>query len=294
MANGRRYTRKRRSSSARNGRSIKYRRPTARNQKRQIQSNQRQIVSLKRHLDLTKQRCRWQCGFTEIQITAYPMIIPLTSGPSTATVAQTNTGVNVGWNLTMTDRPQDTPFLRNKAVVNTQWVDLSITGGDEPSPLYFTAFLVQLQEDTATQVYAETNGMTALTQNADYCCPQQSAAPALESGYGAYLNSDRFKILKRMEFCTLGPTIGWPGGPPGVSQNTQGLGSAVRRQQFKINYGNTTFKSTGEGAQLQTMPYSEIDPKHKRFLILFSDNSSLDLQFPNVAMSSLITGYSAE
>lgn len=221
------------------------------------------------------------------------MIIPLTSGPSTANVAQTNTGVNVGWSLTMTDRPQDTPFLRNKAVVNTQWVDLSITGGNEPSPLYFTAFLVQLQEDTATQVYQETNNMTALTQNADYCAPQQAAAPALESGYGPYLNSDRFKILKRMEFSTMGATIGWPGGPPGGNVGP-GLGAALRRTQFKINYGNTTFKSTGEGAQLQTMPYAEIDPKHKRFLILFSDNSSLDLQFPNVAMSSLITGYSAE
>ena len=274
-------------------RSIKYRRPTARNQKQQIKSNQRQIVSVKRQLSLTKQRCRWQCGFTEIPVTAFPMVIPLTSGPSTSNVATTNTGQPVGWTTTMTDRPQDTPFLRNKAVINTQWVDLSITGGNEPSPLYFTAFLVQLQEDTATQTYVETSKMQTLVKDTDYCCPN-NVGSTLNSGYGAYMNSARYKILKRMEFCTLGPTIGWPGGPPGTGGTDSGLGAAVRRHQFKINYGNTTLKSAGSGAQLQTMPYDEIDPKHKRFLVLFSDNSLLDSQFPNVAVSSLITGYSAE
>ena len=292
MVNGRRYTRKRRSSATSNLRRIKYRRPTARNQRRQIKSNQRQLMAVKRHLSLTKQRVRWQCGFTEIAVTAYPMIIPLTSGPSTASVASTNTGQPVGWSTTMTDRPQDTTFLRNSCVVNTQWIDLAITGGNEPSPLYFTAFLVQLQDDTAQQVYTETNKMTALTKNADYCCPN-TVGTNLDSGYGAYLNSARFKILKRMEFSTLGPTIGWPGGPPGGNVGS-GLGAALRRHQFKVNYGNTTFKSTGEAASLQNLPYDEIDPKHKRFLVLFSDNSTLDNEFPNVAMSSLITGYAAE
>ena len=91
----------------------------------------------------------------------------------------------------------------------------------------------------------------------------------------------------------MGATIGWPGGPPGGDTGA-GLGAALKRHQFKINYGNTTLKSAGSGAQLQTMPYDEIDPKHKRFLVLFSDNSQLDNEFPNVAVSSLITGYSAE
>ena len=291
----RRYSAKRRSSARRNTRRIKYRRPSARNQRRQILTNQRQIVSLRKHVNLTKQRNRWGLGFTEIQVTAYPMIIPLTNGPSTSSVALTNTGQPVGWYSTMSDRPQDTPFLRNKCVINTQWLDMSITGGNEATPLYLTAFLVQLQEDTATQVYAETGSMSTLTRDSDYCCPNVTSGSAAgqDSGYGAYLNPDRFKILKRMEFSTSAPTIGWPGGPPGGNTGS-GLGAALKRHQFKVNYGNTTIKSTGDGAQLQTIPYAEIDPKHKRFIIIFSDNSALDGEFPNVALSGLVTGYSCE
>ena len=176
------------------------------------------------------------------------MVIPLTSGPSTVSPALTNTGMPIGWSTTMTDQPQNDETARNKAVVNTQWVDLSITGGNEPNSLYFTAFLVQLHEDTAQQVYDETSSMTTLTRNTDYCCPNVIGGPG-DSGYGAYMNSARYKILHRMEFCTLGPTIGWPGGPPGGNMGG-GLGAAVRRTQFKINYGNTVFKSAGSGDSL--------------------------------------------
>lgn len=272
-------------------RRIKHRRPSARNQRRQIKSNQSQLVAIKRQLNLNKQRLRWRCGFTEIPVTAYPMIIPLTSGPATTGPALTSTGVAVTWDVTMTAHPQDINTLRSKVVVNSQWIDLSITGGSEPSPLYFTAFVVQLQDDTASQVYTETTNMTTLVKDVDYCCPINNVGA--DSGYGAYMNNARFKILDRMEFSTMGATIGWPGGPPGGNTGS-GLGAALKRRQFKLNYGNTVLKSTGDGATSQSLPYAEIDPKHKRFIVLFSDNSNLDGQYPNVAFSSLITGYAAE
>lgn len=220
------------------------------------------------------------------------MIIPLTSGPSTISPATTNTVPvkSCVWDTTMTSAPQYSNVLRSKVVVNTQWVDLSITGGTEPSPLYMTAFVVQLQEGTATQVYAETSGMTSLTRDVDFCTPLNGV---VDSGYGPYLNNSRFKIIKRLEFSTLGATIGWPGGPPGGNTGS-GLGAFLKRTQFKLNYGNTVLKSTGDAATSSSMQYAEVPAKHKRFIVIFSDNSLVDSQFPNVAMSSLITGYAAE
>lgn len=284
----RRYRRNQR-TSVKNRRRIVRSKPTARNQRRQILSNQNQITAISRHLSLAKERIRWHCGFAEKQITAYPYVIPLTSGPSSQNPALTSSGTPVPWNVTMTAKTQNDETLRNKAVANTQWVDLSVTGGSEPAALYVTAFLVQLQEETASQVYFETSNMATLTRGTDFATPTVTGGTS-DTGYGPYMNTDRFKILKRMEFCTLGPTIGWPGGPPGGNMGG-GLGAAVRRMQFKINYGNTTFKSTGQHASLQSLPYAECDPKHKRFIVIFSDNNLNNQKYPNVAMSSLITGY---
>ena len=193
----------------------------------------------------------------------------------------------------MTPEPQAINTLRSKVVVNQQFLDLSITGGTEPSPLYLTAFLVQLQPKCALQTYQDTSNMTTLAKDSDYCCPD-TVVPGVASGYGAYLNASRFKIIKRMEFCTMGPTIGWPGGPPGVSQDTQGLGAALKRSQHKLSYGQTVLKSTGSQADSQDLTYADIDPKHKRFIVIFSDNSVVDNQYPNVALSVLTTGYAAE
>lgn len=284
--------RRKKTTAAKNKRRIRRSRPTARNQKMQIMSNQNQIVSIKRHLNLTKQRMRWHCGFSEIAINEYPLIIPLTSGASNVSPAVTNTipPKSMVWNSTMTAKPESDATQNSKVVVNTQWVDMAITGGTEPSPLYHTAFLVQLQESCASQVYNETVNMSTLFRNRDYATP--SNALGVDSGFGPYLNNDRFKILKRLEFSTVAAGAGWPGGPP--SNDGPGLGAAVRRTQFKINYGNTVFTSTGNDADQNTLNYAEIDPYKKRFIILFSDNELSDGEFPNVAISSLVTGYAAE
>lgn len=285
-------TGKRKTAATRNKKHIRTRRPTASNQKKQIASNQNQILSIKRHLNLSKQRMRFHMGFTEHALNTYPYIVPLSNGPSTSTPAVTNgtTPVSCVWNTTMTPAPQDLNTSRSKCVINTQWVDLSITGGTEPNPLYHTVFLVQLQEDCAEQVYAETASMSSLVRDVDYVTPLNGL---LDSGYGAYMNSSRFKIIKRMEFSTIAANIGWPGGPPSDNSGA-GLGAAVRRTQFKINYGNTVFKSSGSGSSLQSLEYSELDPSKKRFLVIFNDNALTDGEYPNIAVSSLITGYAAE
>lgn len=286
--------RKYRTTHAKNKRRIRTRRPTANNQKKQINSNQNQIISIKRHLNLTKKRIRWHCGFAGKYVNDYPLIIPLTSGPSTSSPATMNTvpPVSLGWSTTMTTVPEDLENNRSKVVVNSQWVDLTVTGGSEPSLLALTAFVVQLKENNAEQVYRDTTNMSTLVRNTDFVTP---LAGTNDTGYGPYLNSDRFKIIKRIEFNTIGAAAGWPGGPPSTGDVGQGTRNfAVRRQQFKLNYGNTVLKSTGNAANSNTLNYDDIDPRHKRFILIFSDNNLIDGEYPTVLMSSLVTGYSCD
>lgn len=100
--------RKYKSTAAKNRRRIAKAPPTARNQKKQIASAQNQIVAIKQHLNLTKERMRWHCGFVGVAVTKYPLVIPLTSGPSTTNPAVINTvlGTAVPWTTTMTPAPQ--------------------------------------------------------------------------------------------------------------------------------------------------------------------------------------------
>lgn len=289
--------RTRKTAASKNKRRINKSRPTAHNQKKQIASAQNQIISIKQHLNLAKERMRWHCGFVDATINTYPLIIPLTSGPSAVAPAAMNnlTGTSVGWTTTMTPVPQNSSVLRSKAVVNKQYVDLSIKAGGEPDLLSFTAFLVQLQPEVAQQTYTDTSGMTSLSINDDYVCPVDSLGT--DTGYGAYVNNQKYRIIKRLEFETGGypPTAGNAAGTTATGNIGKGTQSwYIARTQFKVNYGSTLFKSSGQGETQSTLQYADINPEQKRFILIFSDNSLLDLQFPTVSMSSLITGYAPE
>lgn len=289
--------RPRKTTAAKNKRRITRQRPTARNQKRQIASNQNQIVAIKKHINLTKERCRWHSGFVDVSMTTYPLIIPLTSGPSTVNPAIMNTivGTNVPWNSTMTPVPQNSSVLRSKVVVNKQYVDLTIKAGNEPAPVQFTAFLVQLQPKVAQQTYTDTAGMSGMVLNDDYVVP--TTAVGLETGYGAYINNQKYKIIKRLEFETggVGSATSRLTGTPATGNVGRGTRNWIlHRTQFKLNYGSTLFKSSGSGETLSTLQYADINPEQKRFIVIFSDNSLADLEYPTVSMSSLITGYTCE
>ncbi|AXQ65899.1 MAG: putative capsid protein [Circoviridae sp.] len=296
----RRYAPKRRSASRRNLRRIKYRRPSARNQRRQIKSNQRQLMSVKRSLNLNKERVRWQSGFTAVDLTSATgvNVIPLTSGPSTIDPAMLNnvSSIIVPWRITMTPVPQASNVLRSKYVINSQYVDLTITSNTaEHAPINYTAFLVQLNSKCANQTYAETGDMHTLVHDTDYTTALNPSG--FDSGYGAYLNTSRFKIIKRLEFETGGTTYSNATNFSSTGNTGSGTQSwAMRRVQFKVPYGNTVMKSTGMQATASGLQYAEIPPEQKRFIIIFSTNLA-NHDAPNVgrmSMSCLTTGYACE
>lgn len=283
------------STAQKNKRRINKARPTARNQKRQIASTQNQIVAIKKHINLTKERMRWHCGFTGVAMTAYPLIIPLTSGPSTANPAVVNTviGTSVPWTTTMTPAPQGINTFRSKTIVNKQYVDLTVTAGNESALLHLTAFVVQLQPKVAQQTYTDTGSMQSMIRGTDYITPLDALGN--DSGYGAYINNQKYKIIKRLEF----DTAGYSPASNALGQATGNTGSGtnswyVKRTQMKLNYGSTLFKSSGDVATSASLNYADINPEQKRFIVIFSDNSLVDIEFPSVSMSSLITGYAAE
>ena len=193
----------------------------------------------------------------------------------------------------MSTAPAKSNFLKSKVVVNSQWVDLSIYGGNEDSTLQFTAFLVQLREGTARQTYEETSSMTSMTRNTDYVTT--TGMTGIDTGYGAYMNTDKYNIVKRLEFETFGPQSE----PGGYNGDTGDTGSGTRtgrlyRTNFKVNYGNTVFRSSGDAESLGTLEYTDIAPHTKRFIVIFSDNGMGDGQGPEMSISSLITGYVVE
>ena len=296
---------RRKSTAVKNRRRIRRQRPTARNQKRQIASTQNQIIAIKKHINLTKQRMRWRCGFVGLNMDEYPLIIPLTSGPSVTTPATVNnSGVpqSVAWVETMTaatNSGNNTGNARSTFVVNKQYCDLTIMSGSEAALISHTAFIVQLKDKTARQTYVDTAGMSSLTRGNDYATPDSNTVPATDSGYGAFINTDKYKIIKRLELETAGSLgTAFPDKlHPGASGNN-GRGTRTmqcHRAQFKLNYGSTVLKSAGDSQQDGgSLNYDDINPEQKRFLIIFNNNALVDGEYPTVSLSSLITGYAAE
>lgn len=280
---------RKRPASRRNLKRIRYRRPSGREQRRQIASNQRQIVSLKRAVNLSKERIRWHCGLQDVAVTASVLCIPLTSGPQESNPAVVNTviGEVMPWKVTMTSAPQVSPTIRSTYVINKQYVDLSFYAGNEPSTVQHTAFLVGLHPKTAQQVYQETSSMSTFIRHRDYVT--NLGVLGTDSGYGSYMNPDRFKIIKRLEFETAGVAT--------ATGNTGQTGTSmlsIMRTQFVVNYGSTVFKSTGDNASGNTLEYAELPPHSKKFIIVFSNNIRTDLEYPNFSISSLVTGYCPE
>ena len=287
--------RRTRKTATLNKRRIRKQRPTANNQKRQIMSTQNQILSIKRHLNLQKERIRWHCGVVGASVTSYPLIIPLTSGPSISNPAVINNiaSTPLPWNVTMTPSVQNVLTSRNKIIINKQYVDFTITGGNENELLHYTAFLVQLNARNATQTYQDTGAMSGMVRNEDFVTPTNTLG--VDTGYGSYINTDKYKIIKRLEFDTAGA---WPLANPGNATGNVGKGTNswyVKRTQFKVNYGSTLMSAAGDAASTgASLPYAEIKPEQKRFIVVFSNNSLTDLEYPTFNISSLITGHAVE
>lgn len=255
----------------------------AKAQSKQIQTLARQVDNLK---DANRDHSiptYYNCSFSS-RTDAYPLVVPLSSGPSGAGSATTN---NV---------PQDSMlwekiFNYGGPIVNetaqnlklySQYVDVLLEPGNEEDMLIHTIFLVKLRNDEsqAERTYNYTTNMHSLTAGQDYTTNQQRL------GAQAWLNPERYIIHKRWEFHTCGDEKVEP--TPGASGNIQNFSGAINRFGFKVSYGGRHLKATGVSTEISQLQYNDIAPQDKYFLICFSDNSRLDLENPLLSVSSVV------
>lgn len=253
----------------------------AKAQSKQIQTLARQVGNLK---DMSREHSTpvyYKMSYSS-RTNAYPLVVPLTAGPSPQSSADTNNTPADDCNWTKVfNYAEALTVAKQNLKLYSQYVDVILEPGNEEDILVHTLFLVKLrnEEDRARRTYTQTLNMTTLTDNNDFCTNAQ------RSGAQAWLNPERYEILKRWEMHTCGDEKIEP--TPGASGIIQNMSGAINRFGFKINYSGRQLKITGTSSKINNYLYNDIAPESKYFLIAFSDNSTLDIENPLLSVSSI-------
>lgn len=226
-----------------------------------------------------------------------PLSIPLSSGPSQtpskqATVNDDGTissGTLCGWTYTMSNLDSTTQ-IRDTLKVYKQYVTMQISPANEQAYINHTLFLVKLQPSTASQVFEDTGGMRQFTKHKDYFCPDPVGVATNQQQFGVYMNSQRYKIIRKWNIHT-----------EGLNEVSDGYQMIPRKKtiKFTVNYGGTKVKATaggptqtgvGDDTSITSVSYDEMDPASKYWLVCFNDDESADLESPTIQMSFLVSG----
>lgn len=254
----------------------------AKAQSKQIQTLARQVGNLKdasRELSIPTYYTMSYSSRTD----AYPLIVPLTAGPSPQSSADSNNTPGDDCNWTKIFNYAENPATTKQNLkLYSQFVDVILEPGNEEDMLIHTLFLVKLRNDDgrARRTYVQTGNMKIMSHMNDYVSNVQRA------GAQAWLNPERYDILKRWELHTCGDEKIEPTpGSAGIIQNKSG---AINRFGFKISYAGRHLKVNGTSSQIDDILYNDIEPESKYFLVAFSDNSVLDIENPLLSVSSVI------
>lgn len=249
-------------------------------QSKQIQTLARQVDNLKDANRELSVPTYYSMSYSS-KTNSYPLIVPLTAGPSPQSSADTNNSPSDDCNWTKVfNYSVDFPNKQNLKLYS-QYVDVILEPGNEEDMLIHTFFLVKLKNegDIARRTYRQTQNMTNMTDAIDFVVNAQ------RDGAQAWLNPERYEIVKRWEMHTCGDEKIEPTpGSAGIIQNNSG---AMNRWGFKINYSGKHLKVSGTSSKITDVLYEEIAPENKYFLIAFSDNSTADLQNPLVSVSAI-------
>jgi len=252
-------------------------------QSTQIQTLARQVDTLK---DASRERSiptYYNTSYSS-RTNAYPLVVPLSSGPSTSASASTNNtpGDTMVWTKVFNYGGPSPNETRQNLKLYSQYVDVILEPGNEEDILVHTIFLVKLRNDEsqAMRTYNATTAMANLTVGEDFTTNQQRL------GAQAWLNPERYEIHKRWEMHTCGDEKVEP--TPGAAGIIQNMSGAINRFGFKISYGGKHLRATGLNNEIHDVTYADIAPEDKYFLIAFSDNSTLDIENPLLSVSSVV------
>ena len=256
----------------------------AKAQSKQIETLARQVDNLKDQAREHSTPVYYKMSYSS-RTNAYPLVVPLTAGPSPQSAADTNNTPkdDCNWAKTFNYAEAVTTVKQNLRLYS-QYVDVILEPGNEEDILIHTLFLVRLKnhDDMARRVYRQTVNMTVLTEDNDFVVNQQ------RDGAQAWMNPERYDIIKRWELHTCGDEKIEP--TPGASGIIQNMSGAINRIGFKINYSGRQIKITGTSSTVNSYLYAEIAPECKYFLVAFSDNSTLDIENPLLSVSSICKG----
>lgn len=250
-------------------------------QSKQIQTLARQVGNLKEANREHSVPTYYALSYSS-KTNAYPLIVPLTAGPSPQSTADSNNTPADDMNWTKVfNYSVDFPNKQNLKLYS-QYVDVILEPGNEEDILIHTFFLVKLKNDgdIARRTYRQTQNMTNMTDAIDFVVNGQ------RDGAQAWLNPERYDIVKRWEMHTCGDEKIEP--TPGSSGIIQNMSGAINRFGFKINYSGKHLKVSGTSSKITDVLYEEIAPESKYFLVAFSDNSTIDLENPRVSVSSIV------
>lgn len=252
-------------------------------QSKQIQTLARQVSTLKEDNRERSIPTYYSCSYSS-RTDAYPLIVPLTSGPSLAGPAESNNTPldNLQWNKVFNTAGVNPTATRQNLKLYSQFVDVILEPGGEEDILVHTIFLVKLNNEAgrAQRTYNDTTQMKGMAVVEDYITNSG------RDGAQVWLNPERYDIINRWEMHTCGDEKIEP--TPGASGIIQNMSGAINRWGFKINYGGRHLRVSGTQTTLQNLQYNDMAPEDKYFLVAFSDNSTLDLENPKLSVSSII------
>lgn len=255
----------------------------AKAQSKQIQTLARQVGNLKEATREASIPTYYQASYSS-KTDAYPLIVPLTSGPSLTAPAESNNTPKdlLQWTKVFNTAGVSPTATRQNLKLYSQYVDVILEPGNEEDMLIHTLFLVKLRNEggIARRTYNDTSGMQVMGDDKDFCTNAQ------RDGAQAWLNPERYHIIKRWELHTVGDEKIEP--TPGAAGIIQNMSGAINRFGFKINYGGRHLRVSGNDTTVQNIHYNDMEPEDKYFLVVFSDNSRLDLENPLLSVSTVI------
>ena len=148
-------------------------------------------------------------------------------------------------------------------------MDFLVQPYTESSVIDMTMFIVSLQPDVAKKVHIETSLMTSLTTAVDYVA---TASPSF-----AMVNKGRFKVhyVKRLQTFE-----NYTDGSP----QTRGF----HRGYIKRRLNDKIINETGNWVAVDD---TEVPLTARYFVLLFNNNSAVDVQYPSFTYNCLWSGH---
>lgn len=155
----------------------------------------------------------------------------------------------------------------NTIIWKSSGIDMKFTTGNEPANVDFTVMLLHCK-DTAKALIGSTGALTLTNGDTHYT----------QSGL-TMVNKKFFNILKIKRF-SLGNN-----GQSSATSTAQTQFGTDRRFYMKIRPNKKITNPTGDWKNLT----QSLDPSGNYYLVVFNDNSALDLESPDITMNAVHT-----